>query len=298
MAARDIFTTSGTWTCPAGVTAVSVEAWGGGGSGGCSNNIGSDGSSGGGGSAYSKLNTLAVTPGNVYTVTVGTGGLGVTSISAPGNAGGDSWFSTSGTILAKGGSAGLQGPGTGLGAASGGQSSFGIGDVKFSGGNSGSTNGTVGSGGGSSAGTASNGNNGGFNNNPPQGLGGSAPTGGFAGGNSSSGGNQSAASGSAPGAGGGNSYQNTSAHTSGAGANGQVQLSYTLNTTFTGSEFSHSGDAIGSQTSYANVLLAEFTHAVDSLLKILPFRPTFWSLEARAGAGKPTTIWTVINSSM
>ena len=30
----DPFTTSGTWTCPVGVTTVSVECWGGGGAGG------------------------------------------------------------------------------------------------------------------------------------------------------------------------------------------------------------------------------------------------------------------------
>ncbi|HPF00186.1 MAG TPA: hypothetical protein PKY63_05930, partial [Bacteroidales bacterium] len=32
------FTTSGTWTCPAGVTSVTVECWGGGGGGGGTKN--------------------------------------------------------------------------------------------------------------------------------------------------------------------------------------------------------------------------------------------------------------------
>jgi len=52
--------------------------------------------------AYSRK-VVSVTPGNSYTVTVGAGGVGG---AGAGPAGGDSWFSTTGTIIAKGGAGG------------------------------------------------------------------------------------------------------------------------------------------------------------------------------------------------
>src|SRR5690349_16173238 len=70
------FTSSTTWTCPVGVNSVVVECWGAGGAGG-GNTTSSDGGGGGGGGAYSK-STIPVTPGTVYTVTVGSGGNGAT----------------------------------------------------------------------------------------------------------------------------------------------------------------------------------------------------------------------------
>ena len=69
------FTTSSTWTCPAGVTSVKVECWGAGGSGGgFSSSISLSG--GGGGGAYTVNNTVAVVPGTTYTITVGVGPAG------------------------------------------------------------------------------------------------------------------------------------------------------------------------------------------------------------------------------
>lgn len=59
----DTFTADGQWTVPAGITEVTVEAWGGGAGG--TPNVG-----GGGGGAYSRK-TLTVTPTDVYDVTVG-----------------------------------------------------------------------------------------------------------------------------------------------------------------------------------------------------------------------------------
>lgn len=103
------FNASGTWTAPAGVTSVTVEAWGGGGAGG-GQNLGSDGGGGGGGGAYSKVVSLPVTPGNNYTVTVGAGGIGVSG--GNGGAGGDSYFLNTSTVLAKGGAGGLRSTGT------------------------------------------------------------------------------------------------------------------------------------------------------------------------------------------
>ena len=73
-AQTDTYTVAGTqtWTCPAGVSSVSVQCWGGGGgSGGASNILNSAGGGGGGGAyAYSVIN---VTPGTTYTINVGAG---------------------------------------------------------------------------------------------------------------------------------------------------------------------------------------------------------------------------------
>jgi hypothetical protein len=72
-----LFTSSTTWVAPIGVTSVSVVCVGGGGGGMASadfNNGG--GSSGGGGGALAWRNSIAVTPGASYTVTVGAGGSG------------------------------------------------------------------------------------------------------------------------------------------------------------------------------------------------------------------------------
>ncbi len=122
------FNASGTWTCPVGVTSVDVGCRGGAGSGG-SSLVNIAGGGGGGGGAYSRKNAIAVTPGVGYTVTVGAGGNN--------SGGGDSWFNTSGTVIAKGGTKGanatlLANPGVG---GAGGLASSSIGDVKFSGGN-------------------------------------------------------------------------------------------------------------------------------------------------------------------
>ncbi len=134
-----------TLTVPTGVTSVQVECWGGGQSG-LAGQAGTGGIGGVGGS-YAKKNSVTIIPGNSYTVTVGTGG-DVCSATATPNNGNDSWFSTSGTVLAKGG----------------GSSSSNIGDTTYTGGNGGSGFGSrgvsSGGGGGSSAGTGSNGVNG------------------------------------------------------------------------------------------------------------------------------------------
>jgi hypothetical protein len=95
-----------TWTCPAGVTSVQVEAWGaGGGGGGCTNAAGRSGGGGGGGS-YVKNTSVAVTPGTTYTVKVGAGGLagGTGAATAFGMAGGLSSFEGDNqTVIASGG---------------------------------------------------------------------------------------------------------------------------------------------------------------------------------------------------
>jgi hypothetical protein len=70
------FTSTTTWTVPAGVTSVTVECIGGGGSGGGGRNVNLAGGSGGGGGQYAK-SVISVTPGNTYDVVVGTGGASV-----------------------------------------------------------------------------------------------------------------------------------------------------------------------------------------------------------------------------
>ena len=232
-ATTETFTSSTTWTAPAGVTSVTAEVWGAGGSGASYLNVSNGGASGGGGGAYSKKLNISVTPGNSYTVTVGVGGTAVTQ-GSNGNVGGDSWFSSTGTVLAKGGSGGLQqatGDSTGR---QGGQASSGVGDTKYNGGNSGSTGISFSSsGGGSGAGDSQNGNNGTNSSNSTYSAGGAAATNNGGKGGDATGGNSSvtyyAQGGASYGGGGGGVVTGTNANqgVSGAGYNGAVVLTYT-----------------------------------------------------------------------
>ena len=99
--AADVFASSGNWTCPAGVQKVLVSVIGGGGGGRAG---GAPGGGDGGHGGYG-VGVLTVTPGTVYTVTVGSGGTGATF--GNGTAGGTSTFET---ISATGG-AGATGTG-------------------------------------------------------------------------------------------------------------------------------------------------------------------------------------------
>lgn len=183
------------WICPAGVTSIKVEAWGSGSGGG---------SNGGGGGAFAGNNTLAVTPGVTYLVTVGAGGNS-------GNNGQDSSFGT--LVIAKGA----------VGAA-GGLASASTGTIKYNGGNGGSSGGNSGGGGGGSAGSlgdGGNGGNGGGNSPGVGGLGGSGISGvGGAGGGNKESGND----GLNPGGGGGVSGNSNSVN--GKGGNGKVVITY------------------------------------------------------------------------
>jgi hypothetical protein len=224
------FNVSTTWTAPAGVTSVTVETWGAGGGGGGNGTV-DDGAGGGGGGAYSK-STVTVIPGNVYTVSVGTGGAGGPIFGGPGTPGGDSYFNTIGTVLAKGGSGG-SGPAGGFGGAggAGGNSAAGVGTIKFMGGQGGmgvdNING-AGGGGGSSAGTASNGNFGMPGGPGIGGAGGIAPLGGGNGGNGGNTNSNGLPAAIPPGGGGGGAGDNS--HSGGNGANGQVTLRWSTNT--------------------------------------------------------------------
>ena len=140
----ETFNSTTTWLCPAGVTSVQAECWGRGGNGGSQSSTGTSGGGGGGG-AYSKANSLAVTPGITYNVGIAVDGT---------------FFSSALFVFAQSGSPGQNIFPTSLGG-NGGAASSGVGDVRFSGGKGGNGDGGGGGGGGgSSAGTASNGTNG------------------------------------------------------------------------------------------------------------------------------------------
>ena len=228
-----IFEGSGTWTAPTGTTSVTVEAWGGGGGGGGSYSSLNGG--GGGGGAFAKK-VVAVTSGNNYTVTVGSGGAGskpttgVSSINA-GN-GGDSWFSTSATVLAKGGSGGTSNNNSGtygIGGA-GGSSGSSIGDTVYAGGNG--ANGvysTTGGGGGGAAGTTETGYDG-SNSNTSGGTGTVGGYGGKYGGGDGGDGTIGTNGGNGKGIGGGGGgvyYSSTTSYKGGDGASGKVKLTWT-----------------------------------------------------------------------
>jgi hypothetical protein len=115
-----VFTTSGSFTVPASGK-FKVTIIGGGGSGAVQGGSSGAGSGAGGGTVIKWF--TGATPSATATVTIGTGGAGVSSIGI-GNAGGNSTFVLSGfaTLTASGGAAGLgggNGPSAG-GAAAGG----------------------------------------------------------------------------------------------------------------------------------------------------------------------------------
>jgi hypothetical protein len=96
--------TTNTFTVPAGVTTLTVEAWGGGGAGGGCTNLNRSTGGGGGGGTYTKNTTVTVTPGALITVTVGAGGTGVSA--SNGNPGGTSTFASAIPVTAIGGNGG------------------------------------------------------------------------------------------------------------------------------------------------------------------------------------------------
>lgn len=131
-----IFSASGTFVTPPGVTRIRVRVWGGGGSGGvCCITANLRLAAGGGGGGHG-IKVIDTTPGTSYTVTVGAGGAAVAGNGAVnGNAGGTSSFGTA--VTCTGGGAGaansssVTAPLTAAGGAGG--TSTG-GDVNYSGG--------------------------------------------------------------------------------------------------------------------------------------------------------------------
>jgi hypothetical protein len=211
------------WTCPAGVTAVTVQAWAGGGGGGYASTF-SENPGGGGGGEYASA-AVTVTPGTVYSVSVGAGGWRGTP-SQSSTAGGDSLFiGDTGQVHAHGGSRGTSSVrgagGTGSTAA-----------THHNGGNGGTaSSGLYGGGGGSSAGPSAVGGAGVNGTSSAPGAGGTAPAGGGTGG---AGGGQAygqGTAGSKPGGGGGGSGQPPPGFggngAGGNGADGKIILTWT-----------------------------------------------------------------------
>ncbi len=230
------YNASGVFTVPAGVTSITVEAWGGGGGGGNSNNTTSNGGAGGGGGAYARKVLTGLIPGTSYTVTVGTGGTGAPANStANATDGGDSRFQGPGitTIVAGGGklgdASGENTNGTGGNNTGGNGGTATGGDVNYTGGNGGNGGSASGGGGGSSASTSTNGANGTNGNNADN-----DKAGGNVGGNTTDGpggtgegsnDNQPGGNGTIPGGGGGGSNDSPNS-AGGNGAAGRVVVSY------------------------------------------------------------------------
>ena len=209
------YTANDTFTVPANVTSLTVEAWGAGGGGGKSTAANNNAGGGGGGGGYAR-SSLTVTPGSSITVNVGTGGTAS-------NNGGDSWFGSSTTVR---GAGGLGGGADNVNGGSGGSSNIGN-LATFNGGNGGNghasgTNDTRrgGGGGGSATNTAIGGNG----SAGGSGSGGGGGTGEANGGNGRQGSNNGFA-GASPGGGGGGGGRLA---IGGAGGNGRVRVTYTI----------------------------------------------------------------------
>ncbi len=111
---REVFTVSGSWTCPDFVDEVYVQAFGGGGGGGGGANRIDIGSvyncsgGGGGGGGHMATGAVRVTPGTKYTFKIGAGGNGgaVVSSSASATNGSSGGATTFISVSAAGGSGG------------------------------------------------------------------------------------------------------------------------------------------------------------------------------------------------
>jgi hypothetical protein len=199
----DTGTTS--WVCPDYVESVVIECWGGGGNGGHQLTNGAAG--GGGGGAYAKK-TLAVVPGNTYSLQIGLGSVEL--------AGGHTWFGASGTVLASPGINGVTGTTPG---GAGGSAATSVGDVVYAGGSGGAgVSGSAGGGGGAGAETTAAGQSG---STPAPG------TGTYPGGSGAAIQGNGQASPGRVGGGGGALRTSSGTRLGGSGGHGQIQLTYT-----------------------------------------------------------------------
>lgn len=104
----ETFTSTDTWTSPADITEVTVQAIGGGGGGGRARGNPATGGGGSGGSYAEKI--VTVEPEEEYTVNVGIGGSASSGTSGAvqhGGTGQPSWFGSTNTVYAQGGAGGL-----------------------------------------------------------------------------------------------------------------------------------------------------------------------------------------------
>lgn len=215
-AASQTFTSSGQWQAPAGVTSVSVEAWGGGGAGG-GRGSSSGVSGGGGGGAYAK-STVAVTPLQTYQYTVGSGGGGGTG---NGSDGSFSQWDTGLEVKADGGKGGASATTKGLG----GVVINSAGTIIFKGGD-GADGGTTSGGGGGGGGSTGAGGNA---------IAGTAGSGTSEGGGNGGNGvvNATGNNGSLAGGGGSGAHRTNGNRRGGDGAAGQIKITYNTTPSFT-----------------------------------------------------------------
>jgi len=218
------------WICPAGVTSIQVECWGGGGAGGAADAVGTAnvGGGGGAGGAYAMKTSVPVTPGNSYTITI------PAAATAPaGSADGArfdgadvSFAGDSVTVTAAGGQGGECKVGTGnISGAGGAASTAGcVGDVVFAGGDGSQNGDRNGGAGGGGAGDAATGGNA---------VAGTAGLGGVNGGGNGGGGRSGSnigKPGNSPGGGGGGAKSQSSAggdaYYGGVGGLGQIIITY------------------------------------------------------------------------
>lgn len=139
-----VLTSGNAWSVPAGVTRLDVvECWGGG--GGTRTDPTGQSYGGAGGGAYARISNFSITPGATVNYAVGAGGI--SSTVGDGTGGGDTWFMSSTTVLAKGGLGGN----SSFSGSAGGSASLSIGEVIFAGGAGGDARGYGGAGGGGAA---------------------------------------------------------------------------------------------------------------------------------------------------
>lgn len=110
-----MFTSSGSWTCPTGITQIYVDAAAGGGGGYGVSGSSTGGAGGGGGSALAGA-PYTVVPGTAYPVTIGAGGAGGAAGGNAGAAGGTTSFGTLFSLTGGGGATGVNTVGAGGGA--------------------------------------------------------------------------------------------------------------------------------------------------------------------------------------
>lgn len=109
-----VFTTSGTWTRPSGITKVLMFVTGGGGGGGGYTTTNTDSGGGGGGAGGTAIKFLDVTSIASSTITIGSGGSAGSGNG--GNGGNSSWADGTNTITGSLGSGGSAGASTAAGA--------------------------------------------------------------------------------------------------------------------------------------------------------------------------------------
>ncbi len=212
------YSASGNWTAPAGVTSVTVEAWGGGGGGGAGTGNPAQGGGGAGGQYVSTV--VAVTPGNTYAYVVGAAGTGGNTVA--GGTGGDSTFAAT-TVVAKGGAGGgLAAANSSGGTAGLGSTAGGVGNVVYAGGaGAAGTSTCAGGAGGGGAGSAGAGGNASGNT-----AGSGTATGGGAGATETTAQGAGSAGNVAGGGGGGGCAKSNTNQNGGNGAAGQITITY------------------------------------------------------------------------